>query len=127
MGPRPDQMFVFARNLRDGDHSAATTATASPGPGPGTGTGTPTAPDRIAIRADNNIVVSMIETRRPSGAAAGARVITRAGQFGGFDGRWVLMAKHRSGSLEAAVAGGAHAQPDGQLEHPDAADRRRSD
>ena len=34
----------------------------------------------------------------------GGRVITRSGQFSGFDPRWVLMAKHRSGSLESAVA-----------------------
>jgi signal transduction histidine kinase len=37
------------------------------------------------------------------GRGAAGRVITRGGQFG--EGRWVLMAKHRSGSLEAAVAG----------------------
>jgi signal transduction histidine kinase len=61
--------------------------------------------DRIAIRADNNIVVSMIEKEAGGRGGPGGRVITRGGQFPGFDTRWVLMAKHRSGSLEAAVAG----------------------
>jgi signal transduction histidine kinase len=65
----------------------------------------PAAPvDRIAIRADNNIVVSMIEKEGGGRGGPGGRVITRAGQFPGFDTRWVLMAKHRSGSLESAVA-----------------------
>ena len=66
----------------------------------------PAAPaNRIAIRADNNIVVSVVEkeTEQRGGRGPGARVITRGGQFPGFDTRWVLMAKHRSGSLEAAV------------------------
>jgi hypothetical protein len=53
-------------------------------------------PNRIAIRADNNIVVSMIEkepaARRPEHASSPA-----AGQFPGSTIRWVLMAKHRSG------------------------------
>jgi signal transduction histidine kinase len=84
MGPRPDQMFVFARNLRpDGPIPPP------PPPRPGT-----------------NVVVSMIEKETERrGRGGDARIITRAGQFGGFDTRWVLMAKHRSGSLEAAVAG----------------------
>ena len=105
MGPRPDQMLVFARNLRDG----VIPPPPPPPPAPGS---TPTAndgqrgADRIAVRADNNIVVSMIEKdadRR--GGSPETRVIARAGQFPGLDHRWVLMAKHRSGSLEAAVAG----------------------
>ena len=32
------------------------------------------------------------------------RIITRAGQLGMHEGRWILMAKHRAGSLEAAVS-----------------------
>jgi signal transduction histidine kinase len=44
------------------------------------------------------------ETEQRRGGEGGARVITRGGQFVGFETRWVLMAKHRSGSLEAAVA-----------------------
>jgi len=103
MGPRPDQMFVFARNLRDG--------IIPPPPPPPPALGSTPSPgvvqrdaDRIAIRADNNIVVSMIEKEGGGRGGPGGRVITRAGQFPGFDTRWVLMAKHRSGSLESAVA-----------------------
>ena len=126
MGPRPDQMFVFARNLRDGvipppppppptgagpSTSSGPPRAESRGGNREPGTGVPQVPDargadRIAVRADNNIVVSMIEkdTDRPGGGPE-TRVIARAGQFPGLDNRWVLMAKHRSGSLEAAVAG----------------------
>jgi signal transduction histidine kinase len=52
------------------------------------------------VRQDN-IVVSVVEREDRSGAG---RVITRAGSFTPFDGRWALVAKHRAGSLEAAVA-----------------------
>jgi two-component system sensor histidine kinase SenX3 len=104
MGPRPDQMFVFARNLRDipaprvrdqgsGIRDQGTEVHAIPGsrlPDPG-------------ARGADNVVVSMIERETEQRRAGGtARVITRSGQF---DTRWVLMAKHRSGSLESAVAG----------------------
>jgi signal transduction histidine kinase len=90
MGPRPDQMFVFARSMRGND-----TLTVPPPPPP------PPPGDKIDIHREN-IVVSMID--REAERTGGKRVITRAGQIGGFDTRWVLMAKHRSGSLEAAVA-----------------------
>ena len=80
MGPRPEQMFLFARNLR-GDAGSRL-------PAPGS--------------RSENIVVSMIE--KETGRRGGNRVIARGAQFSGFDTRWVLMAKHRSGSLEAAVA-----------------------
>jgi signal transduction histidine kinase len=131
MGPRPDQMFVFARNLRDippppppapqpgtgvrdqgsGIRDQGTEVHAIPGsrlpdPGsrvdPSTSSGSPRAESR-----GDNVVVSMIEreTQQRRGGDGGTRVITRGGQFGGFETRWVLMAKHRSGSLEAAVAG----------------------
>ena len=92
MGARPEQMFLFARNL----------AGELPVPPP------PPA-DRgktIGVQGDK-IVVQMIERGGrggPRGGDAGGRVITRSGQFGNFDGRWLLMAKHRAGSLEAAVA-----------------------
>ncbi len=81
------------------------------------------APDRGPSDGQHRGVDDRARNERRGG---GGRVITRAGQFGGFEGRWVLMAKHRSGSLEAAVAGGADAQPDRQLEHPAAADGGRS-
>lgn len=107
MGPRPDQMFFFARNLRD----ERIPPPPPPPPQPGTGNrergpGIETAPGSRLPAPDTNVVVSMIEreTERRRGSGGG-RIITRAGQLGGFDTRWVLMAKHRSGSLEAAVAG----------------------
>ena len=90
MGPRPDQMFVFARNLRGTE-----TVPVPPPPPPPPGA-------KIDLHSEN-IVVSMID-RETERRGSGARVLTRAGQIGSFDGRWVLMAKHRSGSLEAAVA-----------------------
>jgi signal transduction histidine kinase len=98
MGPRPDQMFFFARNLRD----ERIPPPPPPPPQPGTGKRLPAPGSRV----DKNIVVSMIEkeTEQRRGDGDGARVITRGGQFSGFENRWVLMAKHRSGSLEAAVA-----------------------
>jgi two-component system sensor histidine kinase SenX3 len=100
MGPRPDQVFIFARNLRGGE-----TLPVPPPPPPPPPPGPGDHPAQIVVR-DNNLVVSMIEreTEQRHNGDAGARVITRGGQFGGFETRWVLMAKHRSGSLEAAVA-----------------------
>ena len=95
MGPRPDQMFLFARGLR------GETLPVPPPPPP-----VPTEPaKKIEMRSDG-IVVSMIERGARGGSRGGGdaeRVITR-GQLGNFEGRWVLMAKHRAGSLEAAVA-----------------------
>jgi signal transduction histidine kinase len=105
MAPRADQMFIFReRGAGNGEretgnrepgtanidiHRLPDARIAAPGsqlPAPGS-------------RVDN-VVVSMIERDARSG---GSRMIARGGQAG--EGRWVLMAKHRSGSLEAAVAG----------------------
>ncbi len=94
MGPRPDQFFVIARGMRGGE-SAAT----PPPPPP------PVPPDDHAAKIDvhrENIVVSMIE--KETGGRGEGRVVTRSAPIGGFETRWLLMAKHRSGSLEAAVA-----------------------
>ncbi len=110
MGPRPDQMFVFARGLR-GD-PAAMPPPPPPPPAPLAGTRHPGTgnrkdfelripdPGRIPDQ-DTKVVVSMVERdeRRDT-----TRIITRAGQLGMHEGRWMLMAKHRSGSLEAAVS-----------------------
>jgi signal transduction histidine kinase len=85
MGPRADQMFIFTRNLR-GD-------SIRPPPPPPSMPGPP-----VTVERTDNVVVSMIERE---GRGTG-RVITRGGQVG--DGRWLLMAQHRSGSLESAVA-----------------------
>ncbi|HYE85403.1 MAG TPA: HAMP domain-containing sensor histidine kinase [Vicinamibacterales bacterium] len=97
MGPRPEQMFVFAKNLR------SDTPPPPPPPPPGTANGQ--RETERTTRTDN-IVVSMIERDELRGTGTGprGRVITRAGQFTAMDGRWLLMAKHRAGSLEAAVA-----------------------
>jgi signal transduction histidine kinase len=51
------------------------------------------------------VIVSMIEKEQRQGPGGrGSRLITRSGNIGAFEGRWMLIAKHRSGSLEAAVA-----------------------
>ena len=98
MVPRPDQMFVFARNM---DGNAIPIPPPPPPPPPGTAAIVHDGnAKKIEVRADN-VVVSMIE--REGRGANGNRMITRGGQFG-FDTRWTLMAKHRAGSLEAAVA-----------------------
>jgi two-component system, OmpR family, sensor histidine kinase SenX3 len=99
MVPRPDQMFVFARMRGDA------VPVPPPPPPPPRSDGTPAIVPRgeakkFEVRTDN-VVVSLIE--REGRGGAGGRVITRGGRFG-FDTRWTLMAKHRSGSLEAAVA-----------------------
>ena len=88
MGPRPDQMFVFTRGLR-GD-----SAIPPPPPPP------PPAAARLPAE-ETKVVVSMVERDEHRDTT---RIITRAGQLGLHEGRWLLMAKHRAGSLEAAVA-----------------------
>ncbi len=98
MAPRPDQMFVFARG--------GTGAVPTPPPAPESHlhveAGTP-GPGAVVIDKSRteNFVVSMVE--REVRGDRGNRGNTRTG-FNPFDGRWVLMAKHRAGSLEAAVA-----------------------
>ena len=116
MRPRPEQMFIFARG-RDAV-VRMTTPPPPPPPPPGPdenrepGSGiNPRIPDpgsRVPgkdgiwtetvgkmIKADNNVVVQMVERGGP-----GSRLMPRGGTL---DGRWVLLAKHRAGSLEAAV------------------------
>ena len=132
MGPRPDQMFVFARNLRD------VPPPPPPAPQPGTGPSTSSGPSRAESRDGNrepgterratpgaradNIVVSMIEreTEQRRGGGGTARVITRGGGLRnalGVDGQASLgIARGRGG-------GSADAQPDRELEHPAAAHR----
>ncbi len=75
MAPRPDRMFVIARNGERRNEN------------------TPVPPE--------NIMVSVLERRDAGG---GTRVITQGRAFSPFEGRWTLIAKHRKGSLEAAVA-----------------------
>jgi two-component system sensor histidine kinase SenX3 len=90
-GARPEQMIVFARNMRG--------VSFPPPPPP------PPAPaPRDRAHDEKQIVVQMIQEEARDGSKA--RVIARGTQpFAAFEGRWTLMAKHRAGSLEAAVAG----------------------
>jgi signal transduction histidine kinase len=98
MGPRPDQMFVFAR-----DGNTVTRAAPPPPPPPsGAGEWQARAPGpqpglQDHVQHSEKIVVSMVEREN-----RGTRVLAR--DLGPLNSRWVLMAKHRSGSLEAAVA-----------------------
>jgi signal transduction histidine kinase len=82
MAPRPDQMFIYARGMR---------GSGAPPPPPPPPPGIP--PD------ESKVVISMVERedRLPGG-----RIITRPGGLG-LEGKWMLLAQHRSGSLEAAV------------------------
>ena len=82
MGPRPDQMFIFARGMR-GDIPPPPSAAPLP----------PTAEEA-------KVVVSMVERED---RIRGGRILSRATQMG-LEGRWLLLAQHRTGSLEAAVA-----------------------
>ena len=103
MSPRADQMFVFARDLR-GITLPVPPPPPAPSPNARLDPRERSAPANSVIReSKDNVIVSMIE-REGRGGRGGSRVITRSGPLAGFDGRWVLMAKHRSGSLEAAVA-----------------------
>ena len=86
MAPRPDRMFVIARNQGTGNRE------------PGAGTRESAA----AVPAEN-IMVSVLE-RREQGGGGAARGVTGGRPFSPFEGRWTLVAKHRAGSLEAAVA-----------------------
>jgi signal transduction histidine kinase len=86
MGPRPEQMFVFTRGMRG----------AIPPPPPPPPPGTP----GLVERTDNKVVISMVERED---RVTGGRILTRAGTLG-LEGRWMLFAQHRAGSLEAAVA-----------------------
>jgi signal transduction histidine kinase len=77
MTPQPDRMLFFRRT------------------GPG---------DRDAGRAPvpaENIVVSVLERREPGAVGV---VTGESRVFSPFEGRWTLVAKHRAGSLEAAVS-----------------------
>lgn len=82
MGPRPDQMFIFARGMR-GD---------LPSP--------PPAAPLPPTTEEAKVVVSMVER---DDRVRGGRLISRTGQMA-LEGRWLLLAQHRTGSLEAAVA-----------------------
>jgi signal transduction histidine kinase len=90
MGPRPDQMVVFARGMRGAVPPPPPPPPMSGNREPGTGNRT----------EESKVVISMVEREERMN---GGRVVTRAGTFG-VEGRWMLFAQHRAGSLEAAVA-----------------------
>lgn len=90
MSPRADQMFIFARSLRGDTLPVPPSLPHVPPPGAG---------PAVKIERSDNVVVSMIER---NGRGGSSRLLTRGGPLA--EGRWLLMAKHRSGSLEAAVA-----------------------
>jgi signal transduction histidine kinase len=80
MGARPDRMLIFARGMRG-------SGLVPPPPPP------PPRPDtRLAEPTESKVVISMVEREdRVSGGLS-------------HEGRWMLLAQHRTGSLEAAVA-----------------------
>jgi signal transduction histidine kinase len=86
MSPRPDQVFMIARGA-NGERR--------PGGGP-----PPPPPPPLP---EERIVISVLQERQgardgQSGPGGATRVI------GAFEGRWRLVATHRAGSLDAAVA-----------------------
>ncbi len=96
MSPHPEQMFVVARNM-NGTTAARSLGIPTPPPPPEPGNA------KIEVRGDN-VIVSMIErATQVAGSRGGGRMLNRFGDPGAFEGRWMLMAKHRAGSLEAAV------------------------
>jgi len=90
MSPRPDQMFMITRNGRGGRVDRL------PPPGePGT---------------SDRVVISVLQDRREGGTEVQATPglpppLERGRVLGMFEGRWRVVATHRAGSLEAAVAG----------------------
>ncbi len=107
MAARPDQMFIFARGAGPRERPAAG-APPPPPPAPPPVPSehprvegpVPSERPRVEGARQDSVVVSVIE-REDRG---GGRMITRTGPLTPFDGRWALVAQHRAGSLEAAVA-----------------------
>jgi signal transduction histidine kinase len=85
MAPRSNQMFVFARSAAEAGRRDRTTDL----------------PPQGAPIPRENIVVSVLERRDTHDPSA--HVGTGGRAFNPFEGRWTLLAKHRAGSLEAAV------------------------
>jgi signal transduction histidine kinase len=102
LGPRPDQMFVYTRGERGPiPPPPPMPGNREPGAGsriPGTASWIPDPGSRIPTD-DTKVVVAVEREDRVNGG----RIITRAGGVS-LEGRWVLLAQHRAGSLEAAVA-----------------------
>ena len=96
MAPRPDRMFVIARGQGNRESGAGNREPAAPG-SPLAGSGVEGLP-----APEDKIMVSVLERRESGGG--GSRVMANGRPFSPFEGRWTLVAKHRAGSLEAAVA-----------------------
>jgi signal transduction histidine kinase len=107
MRPRPEQMFIFARG-RDAMVRMTTPPPPPPPPPAPEGNRIPDPGSPIPgkdgtwtqtvgkmIQGDSNVVVQMVERGGP-----GSRLMNRSAML---EGRWLLLAKHRAGSLEAAV------------------------
>jgi signal transduction histidine kinase len=89
MGSRLNQFLFMARDGRRGARIELNhTERRDPPPPPPAQTGL----------ATDNLVVNVIEARKEGDA------VTVQGRTVGADGHWVLVAKHRAGSLQAAVA-----------------------
>jgi signal transduction histidine kinase len=106
MAPRPDQMFIFARGAAPRERPAAggpppPPPAPPPVPSERPRSEGPVPSDRARVEGEQqNVVVSVIERE----GRGGGRMLTRTGPMTFFDGRWALVAQHRAGSLEAAVA-----------------------
>ena len=83
LGPRMGQ-FLFMARATEGRRVIGAGAPPPPPPPPASG---------------DDVVVNVIETKREGGGTVSVQRATIAG-----DGQWRLIAKHRAGSLEAAVA-----------------------
>ncbi len=84
LGPRMGQ-FLFMARATEGRRVIGTGAPPPPPPAPPAG--------------GDDVVVNVIETKREDGRTVSVQRATISG-----DGQWRLVAKHRAGSLEAAVA-----------------------
>ena len=96
--PRPEQIFVVTR-----EQATALTPGAPPPPPPPPAVPPPPAPPMagpLPPPAADNVFVSVVENRG-GGGPAGRMIRTGVGTM---EGRWRLVAQHRAGSLEAAVA-----------------------
>lgn len=89
LGPRMGQFMFMAR----GTESRRVFGTGPPPPPP------PAPPPSTPARGQSEVVLNVIEAKRDGGGAVSVQRATVSG-----DGQWRLIAKHRAGSLEAAVA-----------------------
>jgi len=91
LGPRMGQFMFMAR----GTESRRVFGTGPPAPPPPP----PPSSSSMPARGPSEVVLNVIEAKRDDGGAVSVQRATVSG-----DGQWRLVAKHRAGSLEAAVA-----------------------